>query len=95
MKRDELIQFIQRIIATSAGSHSAALALGQLKEILSEELAPEDRAMMDAAIEGVLASFPEMKAPQAVSTPDAVRASAQRAKERKRREEEAARYGRC
>jgi len=95
MEQSKLMQFIQRIIDTSADSYTAVLALEQLKEILSRELDREAQSLMNAAIEGARASLAEMKAPQALSTTEALHASATRAIERRRREDEAARHGRC
>ena len=95
MDQDRAIQFIRRIVETSPDSSSAMLALGQLKKMLEEQLGKEAREALDEAYAGVCASLPEMKEYGALSTMQDISTATQRAKDRKQREDMAARQGRC
>ncbi len=95
MEQKTLMRFIRRIIDTSPDSSSAGLALSQLKAILSEELSKEDLKLLEAAYSGVQDQFSVMKEPNALFSPEILRASAERAREMRIRAEMASRQGRC
>ena len=67
----------------------------KLMQILSEELLPEDLRLLDSALSGVEDYFSDMKEPQAFASPAALQTAAQRAREHRIRDDEAARQGRC
>ena len=95
MDQEKAIQFIRRIVETSPDSYTAKLALDQLRLVLGDRLDGEALEALDTVCAGVLASLPEMQQVGALSTMEDIRAATQRAKDRKLREDMAARQGRC
>ena len=101
MNQQKLESFLRRIIETSPDPKRAQLAMEQLREILSLQLTEEDLAMFSSALAGVGDSLPEMKtalkdAP-AETAPggEMIRIAAERAQQRRIREEQASARGRC
>jgi hypothetical protein len=93
MKKDELLAFTRKILESSS-MIKAAVALNQLIALLEEQGASE----IDVDLVKMMArSIPEMKelAKQGAFTVEDVVIAERRAQERKAREEDARRYGRC
>ncbi len=101
MNQQKLESFLRRIIETSPDPSRAKLAMEQLQEILSLQLTEEDLEMFSSAMAGVSDSLPEMKDvlkdPPAEAAPggEMIRIAAERAQQRRIREDQAAARGRC
>ena len=93
MTKDSLLLFMKRILANGTEEKSN-MVLNQLKEILSEQKA--DYAMI-ALINKTLESLPEAKTASRADSfsEEDLQIAFRRAADRKRREMEAAYYGRC
>ena len=97
MDPQKLDAFLCRIIETSPDAPRAKLALEQLREILSLQLTPEENARFSAAVAGVSDSLPAMQeaVKEAAPAGERFQIAAERAKQRRIREEQAADRGRC
>lgn len=93
MNRKTLLAFMQRILENGSAQKSRA-ALNQLVAILAEQSAdPEMVRLVHKTIEGL----PEAKeaAKNQILTEETLQIALRRAEDRRRREEAAARQGRC
>ena len=93
MNKDTLLAFIQRILKNGSDLKSG-IALKQLLTILESQNAdPSMIKLVQSTLEGI----PEAKeaAKAKILTEEMLQIAFRRAKDRRRREEEAARQGRC
>ncbi len=93
MNKESLLAFMQRILEIGSVRKSE-LALNQLADILKQQNAdPEMVRLVNMTLEGI----PEAKetAKEQILTEGALRIALRRAEDRRRREAEAARQGRC
>ncbi len=97
MNQKTLLQFIHRIITVNTDSPGPAL--NELESILKKQgVSQELLALIQSAKQGVSESFPEMRKAVSASpilSPQELQTAVTRAHERKLRNDEAARNGRC
>ena len=93
MNRETLLAFMQRILENGSGQKTI-LSLGQLRDILQTQNA--DREMI-RLVEETLRSVPEAREAvrEKTLTEEALQIAFRRADDRRRREAEAERQGRC
>ena len=99
MNRETLLRFVQRIILANNDGAQARLALEELASILRKQGVPEaDLQLIRSAGDGVTDSAAEMRglvsASPSLSAED-LQTAVERAHERKLREDEERRNGRC